>query len=100
MDAEPWIRILRVEARIHCRPAAGPSAQYPYDFQCTRQLEKNLCQRIGFTGPSNAFTEQGCMHHAMCIFLGYFNEYLKDRTRRRGVRMARSLQCLSIMRRL
>ena len=57
--------------------------------------KNNLCQRIGFTGPSDAFTEQGCMHHAMCIFLGYFNEYLKDRTRRRGPRANGAITAMS-----
>ena len=39
--------------------------------------KNNLCQRIGFTGPSDAVTEQECMDRAMCIFLGFFNESLK-----------------------
>ena len=45
--------------------AGRPRTLYPC-FSMHAQLprgswENNLCQRIGFTGPSDAFTEQGCM---------------------------------------
>ena len=47
------------------------------NVRSSRFWEDNLRQRIGFVGPTEAFTEEDCMRRAMGLFINLFNTHLK-----------------------
>ena len=47
------------------------------NVRSSRFWEDNLRQRIGFVGPTEAFTEEDCMRRAMGLFMNLFSTHLK-----------------------
>ena len=47
------------------------------NVRSSRFWEDNLRQRIGFVGPTEAFTEEDCMRRTMGLFINLFNTHLK-----------------------